>query len=121
MCLCISLSVRAEGFLWSYQSALISLNYISCIFREEQNLKDSNGYQSNNAPAYAHNVHVPLLPPFLFTSYSLKQFTLTSIVIRACNITPKTPWDFPALTTLHIRGIVLCGGMTIEKGKKWRN
>ncbi|CAI9303206.1 unnamed protein product [Lactuca saligna] len=86
--------------------------------REEHNLKDSNGYQSNNAPAYAHNVHVSLLPLFLFTSYSLKHFTLTSIEIGACNIMPKTPWDFPALTTLHIRGIVLCGGMTIEKGKK---
>ncbi|KAL7604749.1 hypothetical protein Lser_V15G15026 [Lactuca serriola] len=55
--------------------------------------------------------HLPNNPPFLFASNSLKHFTLTSIVIGACNITPKTPWDFPALTTLHLSGIVLSGDL----------
>ncbi|CAH1416946.1 unnamed protein product [Lactuca virosa] len=69
---------------------------------------------------FSHNVqeltmwlghNLPNNPPLLFSSNSLKHFTLTSVVIGACNITPKTPWDFPALTTLHLSGIVLSGDL----------
>ncbi|CAI9275049.1 unnamed protein product [Lactuca saligna] len=45
-------------------------------------------------------------PPCLFSSHSLKHLTLTA-QHRPC-ITPKTPWDFPALTTLHLSDIILC-------------
>ncbi|KAI3728226.1 hypothetical protein L6452_16858 [Arctium lappa] len=46
-------------------------------------------------------------PPCLFSSQSLKRFTLSSYFLAPC-LTPKTPWDFPALTSLHLNEITLC-------------
>lgn len=46
-------------------------------------------------------------PPCLFSSRSLKHFTFITYG-KSTSVTPTTPWDFPALTTLHIRGIGLC-------------
>nr|XP_043607436.1 F-box/FBD/LRR-repeat protein At1g80470-like [Erigeron canadensis]XP_043607437.1 F-box/FBD/LRR-repeat protein At1g80470-like [Erigeron canadensis] len=49
-------------------------------------------------------------PPCLFTSTSLKHFTFSSMLLRA-DLTPKlpkTPWNFPALTTLNLSDITLC-------------
>ncbi|PWA38532.1 F-box domain, cyclin-like protein [Artemisia annua] len=46
-------------------------------------------------------------PPCLFSSQSLKHFTFSSSLHDQC-LTPKTPWDFPALTTLHLSEIILC-------------
>ncbi|KAI3728235.1 hypothetical protein L6452_16868 [Arctium lappa] len=46
-------------------------------------------------------------PPCLFSSQSLKHFSLTCNFVAPC-LTPKTPWDFPALTSLHLRAVRLC-------------
>ncbi|KAI3728232.1 hypothetical protein L6452_16865 [Arctium lappa] len=46
-------------------------------------------------------------PPCLFSSQSLKHFTLSSYFLAPC-VTPKTPWDFPALTSLHLNEVTLC-------------
>nr|XP_043639833.1 uncharacterized protein LOC122610948 [Erigeron canadensis] len=43
-------------------------------------------------------------------SLSLKHFTFTSIGPDAYLNTPKTPWDFPVLTTLHLSNVTLRGG-----------
>ncbi|GJS56803.1 F-box domain, cyclin-like protein [Tanacetum coccineum] len=46
-------------------------------------------------------------PPCLFNSPTLKHFALTLPPDSRC-VTPKTPWDFPALTTLHLFDTILC-------------
>ncbi|PWA68869.1 F-box domain, cyclin-like protein [Artemisia annua] len=46
-------------------------------------------------------------PPCLFSSQTLKHLSLKSHFLAPC-ITPKTPWDFPALTTLHLYDTMLC-------------
>ncbi|XP_052625174.1 putative F-box/FBD/LRR-repeat protein At4g13965 [Lactuca sativa] len=48
-------------------------------------------------------------PPSLFSSQTLKHFTLSNrpLYTSPC-LTPKTPWDFPALATLHLSHITLC-------------
>ncbi|GJS95860.1 reverse transcriptase domain-containing protein [Tanacetum coccineum] len=46
-------------------------------------------------------------PPCLFSSQTLKHFTFSSSSHHQC-LTPKTPWNFPALTTLHLSEITLC-------------
>ncbi|CAH1447732.1 unnamed protein product [Lactuca virosa] len=51
-------------------------------------------------------------PSCLFISRSLKHFTFSS-PFSPC-VTPKTPWDFPALTTLHLLHIKLCDALTQE-------
>ncbi|KAI3728230.1 hypothetical protein L6452_16863 [Arctium lappa] len=54
-------------------------------------------------------------PPCLFSSQSLKHFTLSlsSCFFAPC-VTPKTPWDFPALTSLHLNEITLCEDNTYK-------
>ncbi|KVI00506.1 hypothetical protein Ccrd_021244 [Cynara cardunculus var. scolymus] len=71
--------------------------------------------------AFAHNVqelNVLIdpnkhheLPPCLFSSQSLKHFTLTTFFLALCLVT-KTPWDFPALTTLHLQEVTFCSDNT---------
>ncbi|KAL4570240.1 hypothetical protein LXL04_025891 [Taraxacum kok-saghyz] len=52
-------------------------------------------------------------PPSLFTSHSLKHFTISNGPFNfSPSITPKTPWDFPSLTSLHISHITLCDNHT---------
>ncbi|GKB18797.1 F-box domain, cyclin-like protein, partial [Tanacetum coccineum] len=46
-------------------------------------------------------------PDCLFNSQTLKHFTFSVPFHHPC-LTPKTPWDFPALTTLHLSDITLC-------------
>ncbi|KAI3728233.1 hypothetical protein L6452_16866 [Arctium lappa] len=46
-------------------------------------------------------------PPCLFSSRSLKHFYLMSYYLAPCLI-PKTPWDFPALTTLYLQEVTFC-------------
>ncbi|XP_071692717.1 putative F-box/FBD/LRR-repeat protein At4g03220 [Rutidosis leptorrhynchoides] len=46
-------------------------------------------------------------PPCLFSSQTLKHVTFKTYIYEPC-LTPKTPWDFPALTTLHLKEISLC-------------
>ncbi|KAI3728194.1 hypothetical protein L6452_16826 [Arctium lappa] len=46
-------------------------------------------------------------PPCLFSSRSLKHFYLRSYYLAPCLI-PKTPWDFPALTTLYLQEVTFC-------------
>ncbi|XP_042756480.1 F-box/FBD/LRR-repeat protein At3g51530-like [Lactuca sativa] len=70
--------------------------------------------------AFSHNVQelavnnwtigLHVYPPCLFSSQSLKYFNLSFYGKRAC-VTLKTPWDFPALTTLHLSGVALCGDL----------
>jgi hypothetical protein len=67
--------------------------------------------------AFSHNVQQLTLtawpkngrefPPCLFNSPTLKHFALTLPPDSRC-VTPKTPWDFPALTTLHLFDTILC-------------
>nr|XP_043639841.1 F-box/LRR-repeat protein 25-like [Erigeron canadensis] len=70
--------------------------------------------------AFSHNVQELIVkswpknhydyPPCLFSSTSLKHFTFSSFLIRS-DLTPKipkTPWNFPALTTLGLSDITLC-------------
>ncbi|KAI3728231.1 hypothetical protein L6452_16864 [Arctium lappa] len=52
-------------------------------------------------------------PPCLFNSQSLKHFTLSSYFFAPC-VTPKTPWDFPALTSLHLNEVALCEDNTYK-------
>ncbi|GKC32825.1 F-box domain, cyclin-like protein, partial [Tanacetum coccineum] len=47
-------------------------------------------------------------PPCLFSSQTLKQLSLGSQFYSFC-LTPITPWDFPALMTLHLFATRLCG------------
>ncbi|KVH95631.1 F-box domain, cyclin-like protein [Cynara cardunculus var. scolymus] len=71
--------------------------------------------------AFAHNVQElnvvispkrhHAFPPCLFSSQSLQRFTLKSTYLSPY-LLPKTPWDFPALTTLHIQEVVFSGDMT---------
>ncbi|KAL7610418.1 hypothetical protein Lser_V15G10538 [Lactuca serriola] len=52
-------------------------------------------------------------PSCLFSSKSLQHFTLSNHPFSyAPCLTPKTPWDFPALTTLHLSHITLCDDHT---------
>ncbi|XP_071693533.1 putative FBD-associated F-box protein At5g22720 isoform X2 [Rutidosis leptorrhynchoides] len=57
----------------------------------------------NDSSSEAHHK----FPPCLFRSQTLKHLTF-----RTCNyvpcLTPKTPWNFPALTTLYLDNISLC-------------
>ncbi|XP_071693847.1 F-box/LRR-repeat protein 25-like [Rutidosis leptorrhynchoides] len=46
-------------------------------------------------------------PPCLFSSQTLKNLTFRTYFFTPC-LTPKTPWDFPALTTLFLDDISLC-------------
>ena len=46
-------------------------------------------------------------PPCLFSSQTLKQLSIGSQFYSFC-LTPITPWDFPALTTLHLFATRLC-------------
>ncbi|XP_071695679.1 uncharacterized protein [Rutidosis leptorrhynchoides] len=46
-------------------------------------------------------------PPCLFTSQTLKHLTFRTSFYSHC-LSPKTPWDFPALTTLYLDDIWLC-------------
>ncbi|KAI3728234.1 hypothetical protein L6452_16867 [Arctium lappa] len=57
-------------------------------------------------PKYHHE-----FPPCLFRSHSLKHFTLSCNFHVLC-LTPKTPWDFPALTTLHLDAVRFCDDNT---------
>nr|GEV03970.1 hypothetical protein [Tanacetum cinerariifolium] len=67
--------------------------------------------------AYSHNVQELTIvsdakkhhefPSCLFSSPTLKHFTLKNNFLSTC-ITPTTPWDFPALTTLYLGEITLC-------------
>ncbi|XP_071695681.1 F-box/FBD/LRR-repeat protein At5g22660-like [Rutidosis leptorrhynchoides] len=67
--------------------------------------------------AFSHNVQELIvdsnpktcheLPPCLFSSKTLKHLTFTTCTLEHC-LTPKTPWDFPALTTLYLDDISLC-------------
>nr|XP_043639058.1 putative F-box/FBD/LRR-repeat protein At4g00315 [Erigeron canadensis] len=70
--------------------------------------------------AFSHNVQELIViswpknyyeyPPCLFSSTSLKHFTFSSKLLRS-DFTPKipkTPWNFPALTTLNLSEITLC-------------
>ncbi|PWA67766.1 F-box domain, cyclin-like protein [Artemisia annua] len=47
-------------------------------------------------------------PPCLFSSQTLKHLSLVSRDYTPISCTPKIPWDFPALTSLHLYDIVLC-------------
>nr|XP_043639022.1 putative F-box/FBD/LRR-repeat protein At4g03220 [Erigeron canadensis]XP_043639023.1 putative F-box/FBD/LRR-repeat protein At4g03220 [Erigeron canadensis] len=70
--------------------------------------------------AFSHNVQELIViswpknyyeyPLCLFSSTSLKHFTFSSELLDP-DFTPKmpkTPWNFPALTTLHLSEITLC-------------
>ncbi|PWA68871.1 F-box domain, cyclin-like protein [Artemisia annua] len=67
--------------------------------------------------AFSHNVQELTIvsdakkhhefPLCLFNSPTLKHFSLRNNFLSTC-ITPKTPWDFPALTTLYLGEITLC-------------
>ncbi|XP_071695690.1 F-box/FBD/LRR-repeat protein At3g26920-like, partial [Rutidosis leptorrhynchoides] len=65
--------------------------------------------------AFSHNVHELIVysttrnecPPSLFKSQTLKHLTFRTSVYALC-LTPKTPWDFPALTTLYLKDMSLC-------------
>nr|XP_043639057.1 F-box/FBD/LRR-repeat protein At1g80470-like [Erigeron canadensis] len=70
--------------------------------------------------AFSHNVQELIVisrpknhyeyPPCLFNSTSLKHFTFSSELLRS-DLTPKipkTPWNFPALTSLNLSEITLC-------------
>jgi hypothetical protein len=67
--------------------------------------------------AFSHNVQELTIvsdakkhhefPSCLFSSHTLKHFSLRNNFLSTC-ITPKTPWDFPALTTLYLGEITLC-------------
>ncbi|XP_071696289.1 putative F-box/FBD/LRR-repeat protein At1g78760 [Rutidosis leptorrhynchoides] len=46
-------------------------------------------------------------PPCLFSSQTLKHLTFKTSIYAHC-LVPKTPWDFPALTTLYLDDISLC-------------
>ncbi|PWA51822.1 F-box domain, cyclin-like protein [Artemisia annua] len=46
-------------------------------------------------------------PPCFFSSQTLKQLSLSFYLFAPC-VTPKTPWDFPALTTLDLFDTMLC-------------
>ncbi|XP_071695683.1 putative F-box/FBD/LRR-repeat protein At1g78760 [Rutidosis leptorrhynchoides] len=46
-------------------------------------------------------------PPCLFSSQTLEHLTFTTFTFECC-LTPKAPWDFPALTTLYLDDISLC-------------
>ncbi|GJY02953.1 F-box domain, cyclin-like protein [Tanacetum coccineum] len=46
-------------------------------------------------------------PPCLFSSQTLKQLSLC-FDTHAPRVTPKTPWNFPALTNLHLFEAKLC-------------
>nr|GEV07809.1 hypothetical protein [Tanacetum cinerariifolium] len=46
-------------------------------------------------------------PPCLFSSQTQNTSPLAVPLNHQC-LTPKTPWDFPALTTLHLSEITLC-------------
>ncbi|KAJ9549860.1 hypothetical protein OSB04_022403, partial [Centaurea solstitialis] len=57
---------------------------------------------------FSHNVQeLTVFPLCLFSSQSLKHFTLSSFLFAPC-LTPRTPWDFPALTSLHLNEVTLC-------------
>ncbi|XP_071695684.1 putative F-box/FBD/LRR-repeat protein At4g03220 [Rutidosis leptorrhynchoides] len=63
----------------------------------------------------SHNVQELILdvrpknefPSYLFRSQTLKHLTLRTSSFGPC-LTPRTPWDFPALTTLYLKDIWLC-------------
>ncbi|KAJ9549861.1 hypothetical protein OSB04_022404 [Centaurea solstitialis] len=68
--------------------------------------------------AFSHNVQeltvvcrIPKrhhkFPLCLFSSQSLKRFTFNCDYLAPC-LTPTTPWDFPSLTSLHLRSVRLC-------------
>ncbi|XP_071695689.1 putative F-box/FBD/LRR-repeat protein At4g00315 [Rutidosis leptorrhynchoides] len=59
---------------------------------------------SHNVQKLKHFKHE--LPPCLFSSKTLKHLTIRTCTL-AC-LTPKIPWDFPALTTLYVDDITLC-------------
>ncbi|XP_071693602.1 putative F-box/FBD/LRR-repeat protein At4g03220 [Rutidosis leptorrhynchoides] len=46
------------------------------------------------------------IPPCLFNSQTLEHLTFRTSFMPC--LTPKTPWDFPALTTLYLDNISLC-------------
>nr|GEY01403.1 hypothetical protein [Tanacetum cinerariifolium] len=46
-------------------------------------------------------------PPCFFSSQTLKQLSISFHMSAPC-VTPKTPWDFPALTTLDLFDTMLC-------------
>lgn len=47
-------------------------------------------------------------PPCFFSSQTLKQLSLRFHLLFPPCVTPKTPWDFPALTTLDLFDTMLC-------------
>ncbi|XP_071695693.1 F-box/FBD/LRR-repeat protein At5g56420-like [Rutidosis leptorrhynchoides] len=47
------------------------------------------------------------ISPCLFSSHTLEHLTFRTFTFERC-LTPKTPWDFPALTTLYLDDISLC-------------
>ncbi|XP_071695686.1 F-box/FBD/LRR-repeat protein At3g26920-like [Rutidosis leptorrhynchoides] len=65
--------------------------------------------------AISHNVQELILdvrpknkfPLYLFSSQTLKHLTFRTYTYDPC-LTPITPWDFPALTTLYLKDISLC-------------
>ncbi|GJZ98960.1 F-box domain, cyclin-like protein [Tanacetum coccineum] len=65
----------------------------------------SRNVQELTVISWPKNHHV--YPPCLFSSQTLKQLSLKSQFCGPC-ITPKTPWDFPSLTTLHLHDTTLC-------------
>nr|GEZ69483.1 hypothetical protein [Tanacetum cinerariifolium] len=65
----------------------------------------SHNVQELTVISWPKNHHV--YPSCLFSSQTLKQLSLKSQFFAPC-ITPKTPWEFPSLTTLHLHDTMLC-------------
>ncbi|XP_071692800.1 F-box/LRR-repeat protein At3g26922-like [Rutidosis leptorrhynchoides] len=65
--------------------------------------------------AFLHNIQELIVfsspknefPPYFFSSHTLKHLTFATVLCDPC-LSPKTPWDFPALTTLYLKNISLC-------------
>ncbi|KAI3501737.1 hypothetical protein L1887_29722 [Cichorium endivia] len=75
--------------------------------RKIANYAISHNVQELDVFCRPNTLGISNFPPCLFSSHSLKHYTLASLLPHAACITPKAPWDFPALTTLHLCGIAL--------------
>ncbi|KAL7609342.1 F-box/LRR-repeat protein At3g26922 isoform X1 [Lactuca sativa] len=85
-------------------------DYCEVIVRKIANYAFSHNIQQLNvADDDTNRLHE--FPACLFSSHSLKHFTLCNCSIKS---PPTTPWDFPALTTLHLSYIVLMSNKTTK-------
>ncbi|KVH95632.1 F-box domain, cyclin-like protein [Cynara cardunculus var. scolymus] len=69
----------------------------------------SHNVQELTVVSFPRNHHE--FPPCLFSSPSLKHFTLSCNFHVLC-LAPKTPWDFPALTSLRLDAVRFCDDNT---------